>query len=335
MPNRTRRTPETTSEAPSRVESSPDLGSNAALQESLAEERGGIAGWIEEQVARNVTADKVDDAATGAVDSGGDWLTGFIDEHATGEDREEILRRGEAGVSDLTGRLNEDIVGSQFGENVSGWVNEHVGGNPWVAGGLAGVGLGAYILSDQDLQFGNDFDVGDRHTFDVEGDFGSTLDPGFDAVRGGYTYDDGTHRARIEGGSRFDRDEWDVAAEYQRRMENGSTLSFGGTHRDTAGETFSTLSARYDSDDFDAFARGTYDSAADLGTFSAGFDKTGEGPDWRGRFDATTQGDWNASLGLQDQSRDGNFSWHAGVGAGRDLNGETDFRAQAGLSYRF
>lgn len=337
MPARTRPTPRPTqSTASSSAVAATDLGSNSAVAEQAqAEEKGGIAGWLADQVAKNVTADKVDDAATGAVDSGGDWLRELMDEHATGADREEILRRGDAGITDLTGRLGETIVDSQLGENVSGFANDKIGGNPLLAGGLAAAGAAGYILSDQDLEFGKDFKVGENHRFDLEGDFGSTLDPGFDGVRGGYTFDNGDHRARLEGGSRFDRDEWDVAAEYKRRFEDGSSLTLGGTHRDTAGETFSTLGAKYDSENFDAFARGSYDSEQDLGRFSAGFDKVGEGPDWQGRFDASTQGDWNASLNVADQSKDGNLSWYAGVGAGKDVMGETDFRAQAGLSLRF
>lgn len=332
MPERTRRTGAAQAPTTSTPEIQlPDLGSNAAAQEAMQTQEGGVRGFLTEQIRDNLGADKVDDAITGGVDSGGDWLKDLMVEHASDEDKAIAREHGGAAVDGLTTDINGKIVDSQIGEGVSGFLAD----NPYLTTGLAVAGAAGYILSDQDIELGTDFKIGDHHKLDIEGEFGSTLDPGFDALRGGYTFDNGTHRARVEGGSRFDRDEWDVRAEYMRRFENGSTLKFDGSHTDKGGDTFSTLGARYDSKDFDAFAKGSYDSAEDLGRFQAGFDKTGKGPDWRGRLDADTTGRWDANLGVSHTSDDGNLEWFAGVGGGQTAAGDSNFSAKAGLTWKF
>lgn len=331
MPNRSRAPQRQQALAPSQVapQQAAPAQSNAEAQERLRQ--GGLTGRLSGLIAEQLDAGKVDDALTGAVDSGGDWLTEQMIGAASDEDRDLAREHGGAMVDQLTGGFNGAIVDSRIGEGVAGAAADH----PWVTAGLATAGVAGYILSDQDLSFGTDFDIGERHNVQLDGEFGSTLAPGVDALRGGYTYDDGTHRAHVEGGSRFDRDEWDVKAAYQRKLEDGSSFTVDGSHRDRAGDTFSTLGARYDSDTFDAFAKGSYDSAQDLGRLQAGFSTNSEGPDWTGSLDADTTGRFDASLGLSDKSEDGNLSWFAGVGAGRTASGETDYQAKAGLSFRF
>lgn len=333
MPNRTRATQaqaQTPSTQVAPQAASPAV-SNEEAQRLLNEGGGGLTDYLSGVIADNLDAGKVDDALTGGVDSGGDWLTDQMVDAASDEDKAIAREHGGAKIDELATGINGAIVDSKIGENVSGFAAD----NPWLTAGLATAGVAGYILSDQDLEFGTDFDLGKHHQLSVEGDFGSTLDPGIDALRGGYTYDDGTHRAHVEGGSRFDRDEWDVKGQYRRRFENGSSLTFDASHRDRAGDTFSTLGARYDSDTLDAFAKGSYDSEKDLGRLQAGFTTDRDGPDWTGSLDADTTGRFDASLGVSDKSEDGNWEWFAGVGAGRTAGGETDYQAKAGLSFTF
>ncbi|MCA9571350.1 MAG: hypothetical protein KC656_26100, partial [Myxococcales bacterium] len=273
MPSQTRRTSTggpTTQMEEQGVAPAPLVSNEALAAQAKESGGGGVSGYLSDLIRDKVTADKVDDAVTGGVSSGGSWLKDQMVGAASEEDKAIAREHGGAKIDELTGGLNEGLRDSELGESIAGFAADH----PLLTTGVAAAGVAGYILSDQDLKFGTGMDIGDRHRLDVSGEFGTTLHPGIDAVRGGYTYDDGTNRARIEGGSRFDRDEWDVRGEYRRKLDEESSLTFSGSHVDKAGDTFSQLGVNYDSKDLGAYARGSYDSAKDLGRFQAGFTKT-------------------------------------------------------------
>ncbi len=335
MPNHAYRrqqpTPATTSSGTARSTAAP---SNEAMKEAAAAASasgGGVSSYLSELIRDKLGPDQVDDALTGVVDSGGDWVKERMVEAASEKDKGVARQHGGAAVNSITSEVNDAIRESPIGEAVSGFAADH----PFLTTGLAAAGVAGYILSDQDINYGTDFSVGKNHKLGLEGEFGSTLRPGFDAARASYTYNDGTNFAHLEGGTRFDRDEWDIQGQYHRKLANGATLRVDGSHRDRGGDTSSKLGVSYDGRELDAYARGSYDSAQDLGRFQAGFSKTGPGPDWRGTLDADTTGRWNASLGVSDRSKDGNLEWYAGLGAGRTAEGETDYQAKAGIKVRF
>ena len=197
--------------------------------------------------------------------------------------------------------------------------------------GLGALGAAGFILSDQDLAFDTDVGLGSRTDLMLGGDFGSTLNPGVDALRAGAEYSHEGMTVGLQGESRFDRDEWSAGAYYRNEGDWGK-FSANANVRQLDDEYLATGGLAFRNDDLQASLNGSYDTATDLGQLHGSIRTLGEGPVYEGGFDANTHGDWNVNAGVSHERE--NLEWNAGVFAGSN-EGQFDAGVRAGLSYRF
>jgi hypothetical protein len=339
MSNRTRRTPQAETPASSTSSSSTQGTSvgpdNSVIQEEVIEANrhytgafgDTIGGFLYEQVEGATGPEQIDGYAADGFGAAGEWIGDRAVEAASDEDRQ----HAEAFRTHLEGAFREGYGGqfaeSGIGEGVSDWARE----NPWGVAGLGALGAAGFILSDQDLSFDTDVGVGRNLDLMLGGDFGSTLDPGIDALRAGAEYSRNGMSLGLEGEQRFDRDEWSLGA-YYRNQGDWGRFSANADVRQLDDEYLARAGMSFRNDDLQAALNGSYDTATDFGQINGSISTLGEGPVYSGGFDANTRGDWNVNAGVSHERE--NLQWNAGVFAGEN-QGQFDAGVRAGLSYRF
>lgn len=292
-----------------------------------------VGGFLHEIVHDNVNPDAVDgwandglEAGTGAI---GDWLR----EQASPEDAEAAGLFTNHLTTSLNSHFGAGIRDSNLGESVTDFALD----NPWPMLGLGVAGAAAYIASDQEL---DDIDtkigLGGGNSILLGGDFGSTLSPGIDAVRGGYRYQGDNERFEGMAEADLEKNAYALSADYHRDLVNGGTLDLSAAHHRDEDRHLTTGGIKYRDEDIAAHLNGSYDSAdGGVGALSAGFRTLGDGPSWQGGFDANTRGAWNANLGVSHRDEERDLEWFAKGHAGQDALGETDYGVSAGLKWRF
>lgn len=293
-----------------------------------------LGGELYDLVSKELSKDKLDELAQGAVDDAFEKVKEWLVAQAEPSESAIAAKFADALQQALDPRIDQLLADSGVSATISTWAVEHP--RSVLAAALAGVAT--FILTNQDIpDIEHKMGLGGGHALLAGVNLGSTLDIALNTVQVGYSYQGGNTSANLGAEYGLESQNLALSGNLSHQTDAG-TYSLDGSYNQSPEAMSAELGAAFKNEELSARLFGRYEQGGgqSLGTLGAEMSgKYGENGNYFMGGEYRTDESWMARGGLSVGDENDGGAWSLEGRAMNEASGKTNVGAFLGYKLNF